>query len=267
MFSRTASVALASLAAAALCSCSVKEDRVPCPCFITLDFSAVDREGFISEGFETLTWDMFPEAGPEEGSSGLLGIADLPSEMYLEVIKGEAVLDVVCCENDRYLPGHGIQIPYGEDCPSLFVHSRLLDATVMQLRDTVVLHKLSAGLKIRLNNLSGLGVSFALTGNVSGYDESWMPTYGDFYRKLVPDGNGECTAAIPRQFDESLKLCVYDDEGLVQAFALGQYIAESGYDWYAPDLEDIILEIDYNRTGVSITVNQWRKTLSFVIML
>ncbi|MBO7547737.1 MAG: hypothetical protein J6T07_04760, partial [Bacteroidales bacterium] len=38
----------------------------------------------------------------------------------------------------------------------------------------------------------------------------------------------------------------------LRSFAVGEYLAAAGYDWTAPDLEDIRLEIDLASTAVRL---------------
>ena len=49
----------------------------------------------------------------------------------------------------------------------------------------------------------------------------------------------------------------------MRTFSIGEYIIESGYDWTAESLEDVNVEIDYAKTEVSFTVNDWEKTVHF----
>ena len=48
---------------------------------------------------------------------------------------------------------------------------------------------------------------------------------------------------------------------------LGMYIAGSGYDWAAPSLEDIRLEIDMDANTLTVESNGWRRTLYFDIVI
>lgn len=50
---------------------------------------------------------------------------------------------------------------------------------------------------------------------------------------------------------------------VLRTFSIGEYIIESGYDWTAESLEDVNVEIDYAKTEVSFTVNDWEKTVHF----
>ena len=78
------------------------------------------------------------------------------------------------------------------------------------------------------------------------------------------DGAG--SVCLPRQRDGSLSLRIlFPDSGDIRSFPLGEYILQSGYDWNAADLEDIDVEVDFSLTGVSFTIDAWKKTLYFEI--
>ena len=72
---------------------------------------------------------------------------------------------------------------------------------------------------------------------------------------------------VPRQMDDSMMLEIRDDPDVLRSFAVGEFIAESGYDWSRPDLEDIEMEIDYSRTGVTFNVSDWKRTISFDVVI
>ena len=84
------------------------------------------------------------------------------------------------------------------------------------------------------------------------------PLYGSF-EFLLEDGGLEegYKAVLPRQMDASLMLVIDDGGGSPQAFALGQYIVSSGYDWTAPDLEDITVTLDYALTEIRLIISGW----------
>ena len=72
---------------------------------------------------------------------------------------------------------------------------------------------------------------------------------------------------VPRQEDASLALKIQDVDGYEKTFALGEYIAESGFDWNRPDLQDVLVQIDYARTQVIFTINDWRKVIDFDMII
>ena len=52
---------------------------------------------------------------------------------------------------------------------------------------------------------------------------------------------------------------IFSDK-VVRTFALGQYIAAAGYDWSAPDLDDLTLTVDISVTSVTISTDAWTMT-------
>jgi hypothetical protein len=52
---------------------------------------------------------------------------------------------------------------------------------------------------------------------------------------------------------------VFSDR-IVRTFALGSYIAASGYDWAALDLEDLTLNVDISLTSVTVSTDLWSQT-------
>ena len=81
------------------------------------------------------------------------------------------------------------------------------------------------------------------------------------------DAEGMCQLALPRQTDDSLVLEVHDDTGVLRAFALGEYVAASGYDWDADDLKDITISLDYALTRIVIEVGDWREEYYFDVIM
>jgi hypothetical protein len=70
-------------------------------------------------------------------------------------------------------------------------------------------------------------------------------------------------AVLPRQIDASLMLEVDDGKGGYKAFALGQYIVSSGYDWTAEDLEDITVTLDYALTEIRLVIGGWESVYEY----
>ena len=102
-------------------SCTVKENRTACPCRLVLDFSGNDTVSVrsarllvnASEGFclaDTLTCEDFED------------------EYMVSVPRGEVNVqvwyggDVIVSKNE------GLKIPYGEDCPEVYMDFLIVDA-------------------------------------------------------------------------------------------------------------------------------------------
>ena len=58
-------------------------------------------------------------------------------------------------------------------------------------------------------------------------------------------------------------LDMISEDGGVRSFAIGNYLAESGYDWNSDDLHDAAITIDYAATSITFTIDKWSRTLQF----
>ena len=110
-------------------------------------------------------------------------------------------------------------------------------------------------------------VSISLVGNVDGYASDGRPTLGRFCCSSVVDVDGSCTMVLPRQVDNTLMMELDDASGVLKRFAIGEYIAESGYDWATPDLEDITIDLDFAVTHLTLVIQGWEKEYMFDIVI
>ena len=110
----------------------------------------------------------------------------------------------------------------------------------------------------------------------SGYYTSGSPVPGFFRCRPDPSpgqaGKTDWTACLPRQRDDSLLLHICDlnageETPPLRTFALGHIIAAAGYDWTAPDLEDLTLDLDFAASTLTLGTDRWTRTLSFEIIL
>ena len=245
-------------------ACSIKEDREDCPCWLTFDFSGINAGELKDYCQARLYWSVLWDDGGDSG--------DLPCDSGLEsmvvpVPRTHVSFALSCSPLSDGTHFPGLVIPEGSDCPVLYSFAGTVDARMEECLVPVVLHKNYCVMDISLRDLYMDGAEYVLRGDVAGYDESWRPVFGTFSFILSPDSDGYCCASLPRQIDNSLKLCVFRYGELERIFALGEYVAESGYDWDAIDLEDISLEIDYSHSSASFKIDQWKKTLTFTVVI
>ena len=105
--------------------------------------------------------------------------------------------------------------------------------------------------------------SLTFSGNVDGYGLDGLPSAGDFSCVAYPGDDGGSQALLPRQLDSSLLLEIDDNSSTVKTFAVGEYIAGSGYDWSAENLDDITIVLEYYVTYIKITIQGWDKEYSY----
>ena len=257
----------AALGAVLLLSCSVKEDRAECPCFLTLDLGRVEAAALVQQGLDSLVvgvaagMDFYEETG--------ISLKDNVQEYNLAVPKSQVDVLVACGIGREGLSRGGFSIPEGDECPPVYLFSDSFPADAGEMRRTVTLHRnycvLSVSMKTSFN-ARARPYLIHLEGNVSGCSMDGTPAEGVFSCFSSPSSGGLCHLNVPRQLDGSLMLEVhFQDSGEIRSFPVGEYILESGYDWGAPDLEDIEVEMDFSLSGLTFNISGWKKTLTFEI--
>lgn len=241
-------------------SCSVKEDRNICPCKLILDLSEVDTtlvktlNIMVSEGRTVVLRDTVHSA--------------VFSETYIRnVPHGSLRVNVWAGGENRMDERYGILIPYGCQCPPLYLHSFIADTTGEVCEEKVDVHKNYCRLTVKMEGVEEIPYSLTFRGNVDGYELDGLPSSGDFSCVAYMGDSGQVQSLLPRQTDASLLLDVDDGTPVSKTFAVGEYIQASGYDWLAPDLEDVTVVLDYQVTGIVISVQGWDKEYSYNITL
>lgn len=251
------------LAVAVVCACDVREDRADCPCYLTLDWSDVDSWSMMEAGADVISWNV-TSLSESWQCGGKLPLEEIESETELAVPR-DSVL-VMALSGAVADSQDGVVAEYGHEFPRLYFYCRNVDATGVMVRDTVFLHKEHAELFLYVRNVMQSGASYTVTGTVAGCNPFGRMLVGPFSARVPVDIRGFGSVVIPRQIDASLRLNVSYAGEVVRSLAIGEYILQSGYDWSAPDLEDIVLEIDYFQTKVIVDTEQWKKTLSFEVV-
>lgn len=284
--------------------CSVKEDRDLCPCTLVLEFPREDAErlqdgvtvcmrGYSDDGF-SLCDTLLAGQAASDGSPDT--ISDKGSYSYV-VPKGDIDLAVAYSADglagELNSSGRWIEIDEGRPCPSIWTCCEKVSARADRVTVPVRLHKNFCRIDIQVRDVDGEEFPFKLRvrGNVNGYGLDGKPARGAFLcdaersetesagSGTESDGDDSGTASestgsgheyavtVPRQTDDSLTLEIVTDDGVAKSFAIGNYIAASGYDWTSADLKDICLEIDYARTVISFTIDKWTHSEQFEVVI
>lgn len=284
--------------------CSVKEDRDLCPCTLVLEFPREDAErlqdgvtvcmrGYSDDGFYLCDTLLAGQAA-SDGSPDT--ISDKGSYSYV-VPKGDIDLAVAYSADglagELNSSGRWIEIDEGRPCPSIWTCCEKVSARADRVTVPVRLHKNFCRIDIQVRDVDGEEFPFKLRvrGNVNGYCLDGKPARGAFLcdaersetesagSGTESDGDDSGTASestgsghgyavtVPRQTDDSMILEIVTDDGVAKSFAIGNYIAASGYDWTSADLKDICLEIDYARTVISFTIDKWTHSEQFEVVI
>ncbi len=246
------------LAAAALllslCSC-IKENREDCPCRLDLFFTGEHLPCVISL---------------QSGEKTFVDTVRTAGTFSVSVPRGEVRLNACSGAGDAFDPRRGLIIPEGKECPPVYMCSRSISANAEIVRDTVRLHKNHCRITLKIKTEDGKpikGYNLALRGGVCGYDLKGSPLRGPFSYVAKASADSDYACTVPRQVDDSIVLEISDEPDVLRKFAVGEFIAESGFDWTLEDLEDIVLEIDYSRTGVTFRISGWTRTIKMDVVI
>ena len=251
-----------------LSSCSVKEDRSGCPCWMTVEMpEQVGHDGGRLDNDDCVVLRLRVNSDEDEvGYSYQVTEAVKPDvgALEYEVPRGSVGVSVIGMP-DRVghdgivgYDGDEIRIPVGEQMDSLYGFFRMFYTRCESVLCDVELHKEFCTVSFTLGD-EGYSSPYDIEvwGNVAGVS-AWdlMPVKGDF-RYAPVQKNGVYQVRVPRQEDNSLEMVMLDDDDIVDSLPLGEYIARSGYDWTADDLADVNVALDLEMQQVMITVSGW----------
>lgn len=254
-----AGAALAS--AAALSSCSVKEDRVPCPCYLNVSFT--DREAIGQTPVGLTGWrdaELFRTS---------IDITEYDPYWVKAVEKGFVDFSAWRGSDKMSLNGHAFTITEGNQCDSLYAFYDHVDCTGEMAYSEVTFHKqfCTVFLDIRKSASALANYYFLVEGNSRGFDLfGYDAVEGAFsYLALPVAGENVVSFRIPRQIDNSLMVTIYLDGAKIGKFPLGEFIARLGYNWNAEDLQDVYVAIDLVAGLITINVEGWEQGMDFDI--
>jgi len=227
----------------------IKEDRSECPCRLVLDFSDVDTTVVTSADLSVTSEDGFGYADAVDRSLFDGYMLSVPRTL-LEVCVWSGAGH---CLNDDM----SVTIPFGEDCPRVFLHTSEADADCELLEQKVDFRKNHCVLTIEVDEGEDYPFELTVRGHIDGYGCDMKPSVGDFSCRALPDSSGRCTVVLPRQLDSSLMLEITDGKESLKVFTLGESIVAGGYDWDAPELDDVTVTLDYSLTEVALEIVEW----------
>ena len=254
-----------------LTSCSVKEDRTPCPAYLNVSLVEEQKE-WVKEPVQMVGY------GVEERFRNGVPVEEYDPYWTKAVRKEMLMLSAHIGTRTSAANGHHILIPIGQQCDSLYAFQEMVDCTGDEAFSEVTLHKQFCTVSVDLmkpatgpNAISNY--RFLVEGNTCGFDlHDFQPVGGAFrIEPMVPEGERILSFRVPRQQDESLSLKVWlmmgDDRRVeVGTFAIGHLIKRMGYDWTAIDLEDIFITIDLINGFITVSVADWEHGMTFTFI-
>lgn len=243
----------------ALLSCSVKEDRGECPCYLQL----VPNEGRKMAESGGFLVHVYNDEHSVEVLDSIPWKSFAKNNYETPIARGRKTVCCISGVSAQIAEGELLLIEHGHQADSIFACSEMLDAIRETVSSRVVSNKqyTNVFMKYKGSGDSGFPYCFVLRGNVCGINmRTLQPVPGAFeYRTGVPDKLDIIRFRLPRQMDASLMLDIYDkDDGkLIDSYAVGESIVDSGFDWTAADLDDIYIGIDKYPNTITVTVLDW----------
>ena len=254
---------------ALLASCSIKEDRRGCPCLLTVDLSQILDAGITP----TAWWDKGLHIVLFEFSTGAESRSFYPyeeamNEYIYRVAKGDVGVSGILGLDAGILSGREIRCPEGCQSDPLYVSGRTVSCEGEEARTVLEMDKQFT--TVEITGLASFDYRMEVTAGSSGLDIlTCKALEGRFRYPLVCDEDGVVRFRLPRQETDDVLVLMYDREDghLDNAFPLGRYLTEIGYDWNAPSLADVSVHVDSVTISVSITVEGWTHSLEFPYVL
>lgn len=235
-----------------LSSCSIKEDRSPCPCWLDIFFSSFPKEGVVLAGYTSDR--VFHEI-----------VAEGDFVDFVEYTVPRVMLGVSAYRTNPSITPNGkmVLIQKGNQADSLYAHLSYVDCRGEFAIDTVCLHKQFATVYLSFENSEGESVDtydVIVKGKVNGMDLTTLrPIEGEYEFCPQIEGNNLYIFRLPRQKDDTLAIELYrkDNGEYVDTIDAGSLIARSGFDWNASDLQDIVICVDFAKVEIEVNVHEW----------
>ncbi len=246
-----------------LSSCSIKEDRTLCPCWLIVDLSKVLDAGTTPPSL----WDqglciaLFSSRQVIDSLS--LGYEEAHAEYGFHVAKGDVgvvgMLGLDCAERS----GHTIWVTEGCQADKLYLSTQLVACYGEEARAILDVKKQFS--RVEIWGLDSFRCRMEVTAGCSGLDLLTAEALeGPFRYPLVCEEDGACRFRMPRQREDDLKILLYDADGhLDNSIPLGRYMTDIGFDWDAPSLADVSIRVDFVTATVNITVGDWTHAYVF----
>lgn len=238
-------------------SCSIKEDRMPCPGYLEI---GLDSCRPLTGGTQLWGWNedgtIFDKRVDISQSSGNMAAFSVP--------KGEFNYCLWFGLKDwkEHVRNHVYTIPLGKEADPLYaspVHGLLMSGEF--LRDEAVPHRQHCVLTVVMSGLSQermQGLLLSIRSGTSGISLADLsPVQGEFLVTGVPDKDGKLSFTLIRQGFGDLKASLFDNGKLAATYDLTAILDSIGYDWAAEDLSDVTVEFSVSTPSAAIVMRPW----------
>ena len=237
------------MAALLTASCSIREERAGCPCRLEI---GLDRFSPLGRRVSIAVWegpDRWQETVPASGTYSR------------DVHKGIFRLSVWSGQRAGRISGSQLSFPHRSEPDSLYAFTARLDCQDETSRVTAVPHKQFCHVTLRLvrDPDKPYPYQFYVESECCGMDlADFSPIAGEHIFPIRETAEGHYGFNLVRHSPGAdIQLAVYDEKQRADAFPIGDWIRDIGYDWEEEDLKDITLDIDYARQRARIAIADW----------
>lgn len=245
-------------------SCSVKENRSECLGQYTLHIPSSPLPVGDSDSLHI-------QISPAGGKALIYSFPsdDIPPSISVQIPQGTATVTAYSGAGGSVGFESGFTISKGSEFPPLFLSRKTPVIVAGHTSDTLSMHKRFSSVCLMLSYDDPENpYRLRITGDTDGYDSALNPHRGGFLVDMDSFSGVKRIFNLPQQTDGSLVLELSDPySGLFRRFAIGQMIIESGFDWNAPDLEDVVLTLSYSTTQMKMVIQGWGDEYVFDISL
>lgn len=252
-----------------ICSCSVKEDRHDCPCFVHL---VLDE--FIRAGFRDASLSFDSGGNIFRDDVELVKYSGCPYEIALP--RSETCMSVVSGSDGFVMEDNVLSVPYGQESGPLWLFHDRLDCSGDEEYVRAVPFKQYCCLTVIVSGLppdEEYDCSMTVRADCCGIGLlDAGPVEGKYCATVRKTARNTFSVRIPRQSGNSLFLDILPGGNGPSAhrggqtawtFDLGQEFSGSGYDWTKQSLDDVSAVVDCSRAEVSVSVEEWEFDDSF----
>ena len=252
-----------------ICSCSIKENRIPCPCYVFFDVPSTYADE------DSITYHVFAR---EEIQTGVLSSNQIRTRNHKDITIKKGDVTVTCTTGYDYgtLSETAYIIPTGHTCDSLFSHRTTLSAYGDEIIAPMIEDKQFALMNISftMGDETIYPYYAVLTTNSKGVSlQDYTPVEGKYWQKgiVTSEKGNEFSFIMPRQKSEggSIIVSLYNKEtdDLLCGVELAEEITSQGYDWNKESLDDLHIEIDYIISKINVTVIPWKQPMKEEIII
>ena len=226
----------------ALASCSVKEDRSDCPCWLTVE----------AENTATLT-----------GWYGSQRIFDGHKGGFVDRMVPRGDVAIISSKG-------GFTVAEGNQMDELFAELLHVDTDSESAYAKVQLKKQFATVTLDFKEADNgrTDADIIVKGNIQGADSKTLePEEGPFRCIPEPDPERGYRFRVPRQKDNSLTAELWSEDVLLDAIPVGELIDKAHFDWKKESLGDIHILADLPAQTFTITVMEWEGPITFEVTI